>query len=432
MRYVPFVTIFFLVACSPLYIMRAGWEESRILFKREQISDILDKDETSPALRHKLNLVLSARNYAKEIGLIPKKSFTTYTDIGRENLIWVLSACPKTSLTPVTWWFPIAGKVPYKGFFDKEDGIAAAEAYQNLGYDYNLRSSPAFSTLGWFNDPLLSTVTSFPTQHLIEVVLHELTHNTIWLKGSTDFNETLASFIGARATISFIEKDNIDRGLEELALAEWHDSLLYSNYLNAVFKDVKELLQNSAVNLEKEPSAKISLIAERDKLYERHYATWKTQEKDLLSDRYRKIPPIKNNALLIGQRIYYEQPEKFECLYQKVGRSLPHFIKEIKELTDRQPSVNQNIYEMINKRISELPLLCSFATQDKIYQTIRNGCPCTVDSNVTDLGAELLSSVSKSQLVGVEVDKLCNSCYKIVHKKALADPAGYSEPSKPK
>lgn len=189
--------------CSPLYVIRASWEEAGILMRREKIDDLVQSTDTEDSVRHKLELVKEAREFSLTLDLEPKESFTYYSSVDRDVLVWVLSAAPKTQLESYNWWFPIVGSVPYKGFFEKEDAIAAAKKLSEQGYDIYIRPSQAFSTLGWFNDPILSTMIGANDVPLVDTVIHEILHNTLWIPNHVSFNESLANFVGAHGAVEF-------------------------------------------------------------------------------------------------------------------------------------------------------------------------------------------------------------------------------------
>ncbi|MGH4000478.1 MAG: aminopeptidase, partial [Pseudonocardiaceae bacterium] len=139
------------------YITRAGFEETRILQNSEPIAELVAAPTTDPAVRQSLRLVLESRDYASGLGLEAKETYTAYSDVGRDTLLLVLQAAPKDCICPYTWKYPIVGRIPYKGFFDLDAARRTADRMAAQGYDVYLRPSAAFSTLGWFNDPLLST-----------------------------------------------------------------------------------------------------------------------------------------------------------------------------------------------------------------------------------------------------------------------------------
>ena len=125
------------------------------------------------------------RDYARDVlKLNVGGSYSSYSYVDRPDLTYVVLAAPKTELKPYTWWFLIVGRVPYKGYFSKADAEAEIERLKADGYDTNLRTSAAFSTLGWFDDPLLSHLLKYDKVALAEVVFHELFHNTLYLKGA--------------------------------------------------------------------------------------------------------------------------------------------------------------------------------------------------------------------------------------------------------
>ena len=150
--------IVFFLTPTGRYLLRAGWEEARILQRRQRIGDLVASPATDSLTRAKLRVVLEARRFATDsLGLDVEESFTRFTKLDRDTLVLVLSAAYRDRLQFRTWWFPIVGRVPYKGYFDFGAARQDAESLERRGLDTYLRPSPAFSTLGWFNDPLLST-----------------------------------------------------------------------------------------------------------------------------------------------------------------------------------------------------------------------------------------------------------------------------------
>ena len=166
--------------CSPTYVIRAGYEEAKILWRREPIATVLARPDLEPEVRRKLELVLDARRYAEGIGIKVGGSFTTLSYVDGPTMLYVLTATPQTSLEPHTWWFPIIGSVPYKGFFDRARAEAEAKTLVERGLDTSIRGAAAFSTLGWFDDPLLRHQLAADDVALVNLVLHETYHNTFY------------------------------------------------------------------------------------------------------------------------------------------------------------------------------------------------------------------------------------------------------------
>src|SRR5690606_12700456 len=147
---------------------------------------------------------LQARDFADHaLDLNVGESYTTYSWVESDTLLLVVTASEKVRFRAHTWWFPIVGHVPYKGFFNFDAARAEAQRLETQGYDVQVRPSSAFSTLGWFNDPVLNTLLRYDDVSLAGTVIHELLHNTIYIPSRISFNESFANFVGERGAIEF-------------------------------------------------------------------------------------------------------------------------------------------------------------------------------------------------------------------------------------
>ncbi|MBI3018374.1 MAG: aminopeptidase [Deltaproteobacteria bacterium] len=188
--------VLFLEGCSLPYLAHVSRGQLQILNRRQKIEEAIQKGRVSDAQKKKLELVLEVRKYAIErLKLRGSESYTKYVDLKRDFVAYNLVVCPKDRLDPTTWWFPFAGRVAYLGFFDKEYALKTKKEFEEDGYDTYLRGVSAYSTLGWFDDPIFSTMLAFRDETLANVIIHELTHGTIYRKGDTAFNEGVAKFI---------------------------------------------------------------------------------------------------------------------------------------------------------------------------------------------------------------------------------------------
>lgn len=191
------ITLLALTACQTVgYIGQAALGQARLMASREPIDELLDSSSLNPALTQQLQLVVLAREFAAtELGLPANGSFTSYVELDRPFPVWNVFAAPRYSLSPLNWCFPIAGCVSYRGYFSREAATRYADQLLAEGMDVYVAGAEAYSTLGWFNDPLTSAVLWRNDSQLIALVIHELVHQHYYLPGDTAFNESLASFI---------------------------------------------------------------------------------------------------------------------------------------------------------------------------------------------------------------------------------------------
>ncbi len=191
-------------ACSEPYLLRAAYEEARILWRREPIVRVLQRDDLDLETHEKLLLVLAAREFAKnELGFEVGNSYGTLARVDGHAVVHVVTAAYRDRLEPYTWRYPIVGRVPYRGFFNPGNAEAYAAELEAMGLDTAVWPSAAFSTLGWFDDPLLSNMLESDAVELVTVVFHELTHAQVYVPSAAPFNESLANFAGHRAAIAF-------------------------------------------------------------------------------------------------------------------------------------------------------------------------------------------------------------------------------------
>lgn len=238
LRLLPFT--FCLSACSPTYVLRAGYEEAKILWRRQPIQTMLQRPDLDFDTRAKLELVLAVRAFAADaLHLKADGSFVSFARVDANQVVYVVSAAYRTRLEPYTWWFPIVGRVPYKGFFSKSAAEEEAACLEREGYDTYTRPSAAFSTLGWFADPLLSNLLRYDRVTLANIIIHELLHNTIYIAGHADFDESFANFVGTRGAMLFFAARHEASALRE-ATASWDDTLLFSDFLGRFTTHLRE------------------------------------------------------------------------------------------------------------------------------------------------------------------------------------------------
>lgn len=194
LRLVPLILFMtFLSGCYYLQAAKGQWDLTR---KREPIAEVLASEDTSPELAARLRLVQEARQFSiDELGLPDNDSYQTYADIERDYVVWNVFAAPEFSMVPRTWCFPVAGCVSYRGYFAKEDAERQARRLADKGFDVAIGGVAAYSTLGKFDDPLLSTMMSWDDTRLVGVLFHELAHQVLYVKGDSGFNESFATAV---------------------------------------------------------------------------------------------------------------------------------------------------------------------------------------------------------------------------------------------
>jgi predicted aminopeptidase len=325
------VVLFLALTPTGCYLSRAGWEEARILAGRKKISRLVDDRQTDEATRAKLQLVLDARTFARDsIGLDVGESFTTYSRLRRDTLVLVLSAAYRDRLEPYTWWFPVVGRIPYKGYFDFSAARSAARDLQSEGLDTYLRPSAAFSTLGWFNDPLLSTTLRYDSLDLANTVIHEVTHNTFYAPGQAVFNESFATFVGARGAEWFFRSRG-DSMRARLAVEDWEDDKTLGRFWTRLWHEL-----DSAYRAH--PENRDARLAARDTIY--------TRARRVLADsvgpRLRRVDPGAlnrvqlDNAALLARRIYLTDLDAFDRVYEAEGRDVRRAITRVIALAKRR------------------------------------------------------------------------------------------------
>ena len=307
---------FYLSACSPAYVLRAGYEEAKILWRRQPIQTMLQRADLDSDTRAKLELVLAVRAFAADaLHLKVDGSFASFARVDANQVVYVVSAAYRTQLQPYTWWFPIVGRVPYKGFFSKSSAEGEAVCLEREGYDTYTRPSAAFSTLGWFADPLLSNQLRYDRATLANVIIHELLHNTIYVSGHADFDESFANFVGTRGAMLFFAGRDEASALRK-ATDSWDDTLLFSDLLGRFTTHLREMYA-SGIN-----------ASERERLFReaqeefRHLPFRTALYADFATQRL-------NNAVILQHLMYADRLREFDDLLQQHHNDLAQTIQTV-------------------------------------------------------------------------------------------------------
>jgi predicted aminopeptidase len=309
------VLVVLAVAVSPdvRFVLRGGWEQARLLSRRRPLAEAASDTTLPAAWRRNMAFVIDARVWADTaLGLTPGSSYTSFADVGRDTLVLVLSAAPKNSLDPYRWWFPIVGYVPYHGYFSRARAEAAARDFEARGFDTVLRPAAAFSTLGWFSDPLLSTTVRGDPVSVVETVIHEMAHATLYVPNATPFDESFASFVGLRGAEAFFRARG-DSSAAEWAAGVWRDEIRLGGFYAALVDTLRTLYASGIAGAALDSARARHFGAARSRLASGLDGTLERYQGDRLAAR------TLNNATVVGGTIYRTKLDLFEALYQGAG-----------------------------------------------------------------------------------------------------------------
>ena len=320
-------------ACSPGYVIKAGWEEAKILRARRPIPEVILEPETDEETRAKLALATEARDFAMNgLELDVGDSYTTYTKLERDTLAMVLSAAYQDQLLSRTWWFPIVGRVPYRGFFDLDDALNEQGKLEEEGFDTYLRPTSAFSTLGWFSDPILSTILRYDEVELVATIIHELSHNHLFVSGQVRFNESFATWVGRTGAIEFFctrSGDTLGAGPDHVdwcqrARDRWHDVKIFSSFIDRLVAEL-EVIYDDSVTTREDKVARRGIIFDRYR--KRFQEEIRPQLLNLTFASFESIPL--NNATLLSRMRYYHRLPDFDALLKRHAGSLSQAVREL-------------------------------------------------------------------------------------------------------
>lgn len=330
-RWVPCLAILALSGCSSLgYYGQLADGQVRLLAAREPVAEVVDDPARDPALRQRLALSQEARAFASaELGLPDNRSYRLYADIHRPNVVWNVFATPELSLHPLTHCFPIAGCVAYRGYYGEAGAQAEAKRLQAEGMDVYVGGVEAYSTLGWFDDPILSSMLRWGDQRLAETIFHELAHQKFYLPGDTAFNESFASFVEAEGGRRWREA----RGLPDEAprLAEQRKRF------TQLVLDTRERLKTLYASPRSEADKRSGKAAEFDRL-RREYAQMRDRDWGGKAPFDAWVNGPLNNAKLLPFGLYDQWVPAFAALFAQVGGNWPAFYARVEKLGTLAPA----------------------------------------------------------------------------------------------
>jgi predicted aminopeptidase len=298
------------------------------LWRRERpIQDLVEDQATPDPLRRKLKTVLEIRAFAsRELGLPDNRSYRLYADLKRPYVVWNVFAAQEFSVQPMQWCFMLVGCVSYRGYFAKEDADRFAAEYAGQGNDVYIGPVPAYSTLGWFPDPVLNTFVHYPDVEIARLIFHELSHQVVYVRDDTVFNESFAVAV---------EQEGVRRWLGGHGDDAQHTAFERTQRIRAGFVQLVRKYRGQLDALYKTnlaPEAMRARKAEIFKALEHEYESVKKQDWGGFAGYDAWFGRKPNNAQLASVAIYTQMVPAFQALLAREGGDLARFYAAVKEL----------------------------------------------------------------------------------------------------
>ncbi|MBI3777567.1 MAG: aminopeptidase [Gammaproteobacteria bacterium] len=310
---------------SPLYYAQAVSGQMEILTKRRPVEEVLADPATTPETRRQLELVRRLRDFAsRELRLPDNRSYRSYADLERPFVVWDVFAVPELSLEPKQWCFIVAGCVPYRGYFARDKAEQFAASLKSKGYDVYVGGVPAYSTLGWFDDPLLNTFLHRSEAELAGLLFHELAHQKIYVSGDSAFNESFATVIELEGVKRWFRQSGDAKEAEAYRLKirrrEEFTALVLKHRA-----PLKDIYASNLSDAEKR-AAKARVFEELRGEYAKLKTSW---DGYAVFDNWFKQDL--NNAHLVAIGLYNQYVAAFQKLLAQQGDDLMAFYRSVKE-----------------------------------------------------------------------------------------------------
>jgi len=320
------------------------------IFRRERpIPELVASAETPAPLREKLETALHIRAFASQALALPDNdSYRRYADIQRPFAVYNVFATPEFSLAPVEWCFPFAGCVKYRGYFSLDEAQRYAADMAQRGHDVFVGGVPAYSTLGWFADPVLNTFVNYPRPELARLIFHELAHQVAYVRDDSMFNESFAVTVEQEGVRRWLEREGTEQD-RELYERVQERRRAFTKLVQQHRRSL-EALYASDLPDEQKRERKKAVLAELDSAYEALRKTWGVMGG---ADRWFGQRP--NNALLASVSIYTQLVPGFQALLRRHGGDLKAFYADVKALAALPAPERSAQLEALNLQASARP-----------------------------------------------------------------------------
>ena len=318
----------FLSGLSGCYLIKQGYYVVKYTAGSTPIAKLQTRADTPDDLKRFLSLVHDIREFAFDsVGLKKNDNFTTFVKVDRKYLISAVFAAGKADFTPYEWRFPILGSFPDKGYFDRTDAEKEADRLAHKGYDAYIGRMDAFSTLGFFSDPVYSFMKDFSLFEIASLIIHEETHATLFIKNQVQFNEEMATFFGTEGALRFIKAKYGDAS-QELKSAEQQsrDYKTYIGLIDSLYHRLKNVYDEKTPLSEK-LERKQAIIGEFKNYVNDKYDSL------FLSPNFKGLKTLTiNNAFIAADITYTFDLDEFYALYQKKNRDFKAMLSCLKIL----------------------------------------------------------------------------------------------------
>lgn len=310
---------------------RGQWE---ILHKAQPIDTVRQDPKTPADTKKRLDEVTAVRVFAsRHLGLKTDGQYDRYADLGRPYVVWVVFATPEFSMEPKTWWYPMLGSLAYRGYFNEADARAEAARLRKQGLDVFGGGVDAYSTLGWFRDPVLNTFLRRDEADLAELIFHELTHQRIYFSGDIDFNEALATAVGREGVRRWLRSEGRTKDLRDYISSQAVEDRFIAAAL-ATREELRQLYANEAHAAPEELRIKKAAV----------YAKLKRKAMAMVNGKSAQAAIEKwfsksvNNARLNSLSSYYDLVPAFDRLLAKHAGDLEAFFNDLSKLKRHSPA----------------------------------------------------------------------------------------------
>lgn len=313
--------------CQVSYYLHNAYNQSRLVSARTPIPKALESKDLNEDQKRKLKLVQEVKAFAEgDLGLKSSSNYTSFVQLDSPYVTYIVQASKAYELKPYLWKFPFVGEVPYKGYFKKSMAEEEAKSFDNKLYDTYVRGVSAYSTLGWFQDSVLSSMLRYDDYDLVELIIHETIHTTLFIKNAAEFNERLATYLGREGMrLFYLKKEGETSKTLKQAAADVADQKLFSEFLTKEVESLKTwyLANKDQIDADKK-QMRLKEIQERFK---------KELKPKLKTASYSEFEKRElNNAMLLAYRTYEYKLDDFEKLHKHLGGDFQKTMAWLKEL----------------------------------------------------------------------------------------------------